>query len=317
MSAQLSRRSLLLRAGGAAAAVGVAGALTTPVPHTRVAAFDQPLRTSAGTPRDAGKLDWGADAQRQTGWLLVPDPDEWGAGEAAPVYPVVVMIHGGSWSDASDPGYMADLGWDLARSGLAVWAPTYRGISGPGGWPTTFQDVSDAIDFAAELGGPGGFTPDLERVHLLGHSAGGHLAAWALGRDLLPETMPGAGCRVIARSATAMAGIYDLARVERAPGGELVRDLLSGATPEGSPQRYAAASPIDQLPLERPVSVLHGSNDEVVPVWTIESYVQRHDETRNAGAVEVLQEADHDSWVDVHGVPWARARMALMEQVGA
>lgn len=314
MSDRFPRRTAL-RIGGAAAVLAAGAVLSTPVPPSRIPVIGGEDRVPAGTPRDAGRLDWGPDAQRQTGWLLVPDSSAWGGGSQRPAYPVVVMIHGGGWDDASDPGYMADLAWDLASRGVAVWAPTYRGISGPGGWPETFQDVSDAIDFVPQLGEAGGFEPDRQRVHLLGHSAGAHLAAWALGRDRLPDDAPGAGGRIVPRSATAMAGVYDLSRVAGLPGGEIVQDLLGGVTPEQDPRRYALASPIEQLPIDRPVNVLHGQDDEIVPAWSIETYVQRHEETGNDGVVEVLEQTDHDAWTDVRGIPWARARQALIAEL--
>lgn len=315
----IRRRRLLQTAGGLALAIGVGTTVSTPVGHQRAQQWSDPaVREPAGEPVDRGRHTWGADDERQTGWLLVPDPEAWGDGSSRPPHPVVVMLHGGSWNDASDPSYMADLAWDLASWGVAVWVPTYRGIDGsdgPGGWPETFDDVSDAVDYVAGLGEPGEFTPDLEQVHLLGHSAGGHLAAWALGRDRLAEGAPGADCRVIARSATAMAGVYDLELAERSQRGWLVRALLSGAEPEEDPQRYEMASPIDQLPLDRAVNVLHGRNDMTVPESTIRSYVQRHEETGNSGRIVIMDDADHDSWADVHGEPWFRARQALLEQV--
>lgn len=315
----IRRRRLLEVVGGLAVVVGVGATVSTPVAPGRAAAWGgSPDREPKGRPVDRGQHTWGPDEKRQTGWLLVPDPQHWGDGSTGTGLPVVVMLHGGSWSDASDPGYMADLAWELAARGLVLWVPTYRGIDGadgPGGWPETFQDVSDSIDFVAELGESGRFTPDLDQVHLLGHSAGAHLAAWALGRDLLPDGAPGSGCRVIARSATSMAGVYDLALVERSQMGWVVRSLLSGADPDEDPERYAMASPIDQLPLDRPVNVLHGRNDATIPIQAIRSYVQRHDQTGNPGQVVILDEADHDSWADVHGEPWFRARQALLAQI--
>ena len=315
----IRRRRLLQVLGGLAVAVGVGATVATPVGQQRAQQWRDPAdREPAGRPVDRGRHTWGADDERQTGWLLVPDPEAWGDGSSRPTHPVVVMLHGGSWNDASDPSYMADLAWDLAAWGVAVWVPTYRGLDGsdgPGGWPETFQDVSDSIDYVAELGKPGEFTPDLEQVHLLGHSAGGHLAAWALGRDLLPEGAPGNDCRVIARSATAMAGVYDLELAERSQRGWLVRSLLSGADPDEDPERYEMASPIDQLPLDRAVNVLHGRNDATVPESTTRSYVQRHEETGNTGRIVILDDADHDAWADVHGEPWFRARQALLEQI--
>ena len=59
------------------------------------------------------------------------------------------------------------------------------GVGNGGGWPTTLQDVAAALDLLAEL------DLDLTRVVTIGHSAGGHLAAWAAGRSTLPPSAPG------------------------------------------------------------------------------------------------------------------------------
>ena len=83
---------------------------------------------------------------------------------------------------------MRSIAADLVRRGWAVWNVEYRRIGGGGGWPETFADVAAAIDRLD------GLHPslDLTRVDVLGHSAGGHLALWAAGREGLPPGAPGA-----------------------------------------------------------------------------------------------------------------------------
>lgn len=94
---------------------------------------------------------------------------------------VVVVVHGGFWKAQYD----ADaLGTPLARSlaghGWAAWNLEYRrvgtGPGGGGGAPETFDDVAAGIDLLATL------DLDTSTVVTLGHSAGGHLAAWAAAR---------------------------------------------------------------------------------------------------------------------------------------
>lgn len=312
----LTRRNLLRGAGGIVVGGGLALSLTTPVPLELADAQTTAGHRRAGEPVDRWRLTWGEDEERQTGWLFVPDPTEWSDGAVDPTHPVAVVIHGGSWSDSSDPSYMAEIAQDLARYGLAVWVPTYRGLGGPGGWPETFQDVSDAVEFIPNLADQGQFTPDLDQVHLLGHSAGGHLAAWAAGRQELPAGAPGADARIRASSVTAMAGLYDLALAEHLDGGDLVRSLMGGVTPEEDPERYAIASPIDQLPLELPVNALHGAVDEVIPLEAVEGFFDELERTGNRGVVEILPNVGHEEWSDLHGLPWARARLALLDCVG-
>jgi acetyl esterase/lipase len=81
---------------------------------------------------------------------------------------------------------------ELARAtvlrGWAAWNIEYRRtrwFGGGGGWPTTFTDVTNAIDHVAVLAGS-----NASRVVTCGHSAGGHLALWAATRDRLHPGMP-------------------------------------------------------------------------------------------------------------------------------
>ncbi|MDP2711345.1 MAG: alpha/beta hydrolase, partial [Solirubrobacteraceae bacterium] len=95
-------------------------------------------------------------------------------------HPVVVVLHGGYWRPPYTRLIMRPLCLDLARRGWAAWNVEYRRLGRDGGgWPQTFDDVAAAIDHLDELrAGP----VDLDRVTLLGHSAGGQLALWAGGR---------------------------------------------------------------------------------------------------------------------------------------
>ena len=62
----------------------------------------------------------------------------------------------------------------------------YRRVGEGGGWPTTLADVARAVD---SLAGPGQQLAEgrlqLDRVAAVGHSAGGHLAAWLAHRGSL------------------------------------------------------------------------------------------------------------------------------------
>ena len=104
------------------------------------------------------------------------DPSQYGVlyGEG----PVAVLIHGGFWRDRYDLTLMDALAEDLAARGWAAWNIEYRRLGNGGGVPTTLEDVSAAIDFLADAA-----RRPLAAWSTIGHSAGGHLAAWAATRE--------------------------------------------------------------------------------------------------------------------------------------
>jgi acetyl esterase/lipase len=218
--------------------------------------------------------------------------------------PVMVVIHGGSWQARYGKIVMRGLVRDLVRRGWAVWNIEYRRVGAGGGWPATFEDVAASIDHLAELAHP---RLDLERVSILGHSAGGHLALWAASRPNLPRGAPGVidgPPRVRPRRVIAQAGVCDLTGARR-PGGP--ERALMGGSPEEVPERYSVGDPIRLLPLDIPVLLVHGVLDETVSVELSRNYAGA---ARAAGTevelVEIQGEAgSHRAHIDPRGEAWA------------
>jgi acetyl esterase/lipase len=200
-------------------------------------------------------------------------------------HPVVVLIHGGSWSRRYGRTVMRALAGDLERSGWAVWNIEYRRLGNGGGWPETFADVAGAIDRLAAVNAP----VDLDRVSLVGHSAGGHLALWAAGRAALPPGAPGAlsgEAPVRFQRVIAQAGVCDLAGGYEMWHGGAVRALMGGS-PAELPDRYAVADPLANVPVPSPVLLVHGVLDEVVSIELSRNYAHA---ARAAGANIELSE---------------------------
>ena len=236
-------------------------------------------------------------------------------------HPVVILIHGGCWR-ADLPGlelmdYMAA---DLKASGLAVWNLEYRRIGhAGGGYPGTFQDVSAGIDHLAQLAGP--YDLDLTRTVVSGHSAGGHLAVWALSRPRLPKSSVLAGAEAVSpRAAIALAGIIDLEAYHAdgpdACGGPGTIDSLVGAATAGARDVYADTSPPRALPLGRPQVIISGDLDPIVPSRFGTAYGAR---AKAAGdAVEVLNipGAGHFELIDPTSAAWPAIREAIVSRLG-
>ena len=224
------------------------------------------------------------DKRSQLGELYLP------SGSDSPPFPVAVVLHGGFWKAQYSRKLMRPLCHDLAARGWAAWNLEYRrlGRLSGGGWPTTFDDLGAGIDHLRVLQAP----LDLSRVVTIGHSAGGHLAA-------LAATRPGPSVSVTA--VVAQAGVLDLERAwEWQLSSGVVRRLLGG-TPEQQPDRYAAASPAERLPLGVPALLTHGGRDDIVPPAMSEEFHRR------AGAgcdLVVVPEEGHFGHLDPANPLW-------------
>jgi pimeloyl-ACP methyl ester carboxylesterase len=143
---------------------------------------------------------------------------------------VAIMLHGGFWRPEWTRTTTRALAVDLARRGWTSWNVEYRRSS-----------LDDMLaDLAAALGrcGPG---------TVIGHSAGGQLALWA--------ALTGRAARAVS-----LAGVTDLARAAREGiGANAAVDLAGHDPPEH-------ADPMRLLPLRVPVLLVHGTEDDRVPV---------------------------------------------------
>jgi acetyl esterase/lipase len=260
--------------------------------------------------RQAGHT-WAVSRSAAVRHAYGPEPAQFGdlyrpAGGAAAegTAGTVVVIHGGFWRSAYDLSLGAPLAADLADRGYTAWNLEYRRVGDGGGWPATLADVAAGIDHLATL------DVDTSRVAAIGHSAGGHLAAWAAGRGALPEAAPGASPRVRITAVVAQAGVLDLTvAATTAVGATAVPDLLGGS-PEQVPQRYAVADPIRQVPLAAPVLCLHSRADQNVPYAQSTAYVAA---ATAAGATATLRETkgDHFTLIDPAAAPWRTVVAAL------
>ncbi len=227
------------------------------------------------------------DAPRQFGVLAVPAPV---MGGEAP-HPVVVLIHGGFWRNRFTLELMTPLLEDLVERGYAVWNIEYRSAGDAGGgYPGTLTDVAAAVDHLAALDAP----LDLERVAVVGHSAGGHLAAWIGSRSLLQAGDPGASPAVDPVLVVPQAGVVDLFAGHAAVLGAGAVDDFMGGSPEDLPDAYRVAQPV----LDQRARLVHGDLDSIVPPS------QSLDATL-AAVTTVIDGADHFDVIDPAHESWA------------
>jgi len=212
-------------------------------------------------------------------------------------HPLVVMIHGGAWQAIYNLTHAGHLCVDLAEHGIASWNIEYRRIGDPGGgWPGTGDDVLLALNYVHEL--ERNYPVDLERVVLMGHSAGGHLAVWSSLNTDLPL-----------RGVISLAGTVDM-HTHAAAGHDhgLITRLLGGG-PEDKPELWQSVSPRQHLPW--PVKT-------VLICGTADVHWSHNEETAEAarqvgGDVEFisLPDADHFEVVDPPAAEWKVVRRTI------
>ena len=296
---------------GLVASVSVAACMASP-------AMVDPIETRAPItfsqlltpPRQSAdlRIAYGVDPL-QFGELWVPK----GGGH----HPVIVLIHGGCWrADLPGTELMDYMAADLRDRGYAVWNLEYRRIDhSGGGYPGTFQDVAAGIDHLRALAPEYGL--DLRRVAVSGHSAGGHLALWAVGRDRLPASSP---LRVEnplqMRGAVALAGIADLSSYREtgpdACGGPSTIDALVGA-PGTRRDVFADTSPPSLLPLRDRQIMVSGALDHIVPPPFGQAYAAAAASTGDTATSLVLEGAGHFELIDPTSAIWPRILAAYSD----
>ncbi len=232
-------------------------------------------------------------------------------------HPIVILIHGGYWRALYGLDLMNGIAEDLAKRGYAAWNIEYRRVGNPGGgWPGTFQDVALATDYLRKLALA--YMLDLTKVVPIGHSAGGHLALWLAARPRIPifaQNSPIAGSQLpgentetatpLALTGTiSLAGVVDLEMAWRLHlSNDAVVELLGG-TIESVPERYAVASPAAMLPLGISQVLIHGTNDDSVPIEVSQAYVKAARSVNDPVAYIELEGVNHFEVIDPHSKAW-------------
>ncbi len=222
---------------------------------------------------------------------------------------LVVVIHGGFWRAEYGLDLGRPLAAELARTGWATWNIEYRRVGNGGGWTSTFDDVAMAMDHVRTFASA---RLDASRVYALGHSAGGHLAAWLAARPGLPAGAPGAGPKVRLAGVVSQAGVLDLIGAARL---SPVVDLIGG-TPASDPDRYRIASPIERVPTRVPIVCVHGSRDDTVPFSQSEEYVQRARTAGDGAELVRVEGAGHNDLIDPR-TPAGKASISALDRVSA
>ncbi|MCA1006614.1 alpha/beta fold hydrolase [Rhodococcus hoagii] len=243
------------------------------------------------------RIEYGSEPQ-QFGHFYAPE----GGGDG-PV-PVVMVIHGGYWSGKYQLNLGTAFSVELARSGVAVWNIEYRRIGAGGRWPEMSADVVAALEaIAGPVAAASPVPLDLDRVRVVGHSAGGQLAVWLAGqRDttIRPELF------------VSQAGALDLASAaERGRRVSYIEDLF-GVPFEDDPELYRSASPHHRVPIGVPVVVLHGTEDAQVPAKIASRYAAAAGAAGDPVELKLIEGEDHFAFLDPNTQSWKLSRELLL-----
>lgn len=233
--------------------------------------------------------------------------------EERSLVPVVILIHGGFWRAKHDMQLMEKMALDLVGRGVAVWNIEYPRVGQTGGgWPGTLLAAGDAVEYVSTLASE--YPLDTTRVVMVGHSAGGHLALWIAGRNRLPKEslLVPETTSLHFKGVISLAGVTDLELMwQLRQADSPVADFLGG-TPAEFPERYQQASPSSLLPLSALQVLIHGTEDENVPIELSAAY---HDAAVAAGDDVVflsLPGVNHFDVIDPASAVWPDIADALM-----
>ena len=237
------------------------------------------------------RLQYGGDAL-QFGELRLPV----GSGP----FPAVVLIHGGCWLNVFSLDHVSAMGRALADQGFAVWTPEYRRVGDAGGgWPGTFEDIISCVGFLRGIAQK--HLLDLGRLVVMGHSAGGHLALWLAAQKTISLS-----------GVISLAGISDLKAYEML-GNDCASSLpgLLGGTSQEMPERWKSSNPLELLPMNVPISLIHGEIDAIVPLSQSEVFAKA------AGAeLQVIRGGGHFDMVSPHSSAFSVICQTLKRMTG-
>jgi acetyl esterase/lipase len=227
--------------------------------------------------------------------------------------PVVVLIHGGFWHQHFTKRLMHRLARAVISQGWMAYNIEYRRVGpfGGGGWPETFEDVSDAIDALGRVEGV-----DRQRVATCGHSAGGQLALWAASSRSTGDTrrpLPS----VAVCAAVSLAGVVDLTAAARQFVGHGAVQALMGGDPDDVPDRYKLGCPTSLLPVGKPQLLLHGVPDRSVPPSLSEHYAETAVSVGDPARYVPLPGVGHMDLINGRGTPFRELTAWLDSVFGA
>ncbi|MGC3971315.1 MAG: alpha/beta hydrolase [Pirellulales bacterium] len=90
-------------------------------------------------------------------------------------FPTCIFVHGGGWMRGDKQSYIKPLFEPIGNAGFAWFTVNYR-LATKHRWPACADDVATAVRWVRAHAKE--YKVDVNRIALVGESAGGHLVAW-------------------------------------------------------------------------------------------------------------------------------------------
>lgn len=209
--------------------------------------------------------------------------------------PLLVWFAGGGWMDVDPDVHLPNL-VDFAKAGFVVASVEYR-HSNIANWPAQLEDAKAAIRYLKAHVAK--YQINKEQVVVMGESAGGHLASMTALTNNMPEYDKGTYLEESSAVTVAVPwyGVVDpLSAKQNSTSNDfdfVYRNLL-GVEPEDAPALDAQADPLQFTEKNKvPFLILHGTEDEVVPVADAEKFYESLTENGHMTDLVELEGAVH------------------------
>lgn len=172
-------------------------------------------------------------------------------------FAAAILVHGGGFEAGDKQTYITYIFQPLSDAGFAWFSINYR-LSPSSRFPAAVRDVEDAIRWVRRHAAE--YKVDLDRIALIGESAGGHLVSYVGARNVLSARV---------QAVVPFYGIHDfVAFAAHYQGDSAVTERFLGhrRLTAVNVQDFIDASPIAQISRSAPpFLMIHGTEDKGVP----------------------------------------------------